>query len=408
MPHECNRIVPQEATRTLPDPADSGSGPMQLETSFRLGHRQWLDGLRGIAVLFVLAYHLRLVTGGCFGVDVFFVLSGFLITTLLVEEWRLCRAIDLKRFYARRALRLLPAFLVMLGVGWLYNILFGSPDEMDAYRKEMTVAACYVSNWPDLHQTAQPTLGHTWSLSVEEQFYLLWPLLLCGMLRLRLAPRTMALWLCAGVLASAVLRRVLFDFDRPDGVEFIQFAYRLYVGLHTRADALLTGCLVGVLAGWDLLPRSARFRRQLQIASVPAVAVLAFMFLRRDWLRADCFHGLFTLFAAAVAVLLVQLLTSPSWWALRILESRPLVGVGRISYALYLYHIPIMRWLRAERLGWDAPVPTLTVVALSLGAALASYFVVERPCLRWKSRLRPAIVTQSLEAAPARELSAAA
>ncbi len=361
------------------------------EPPFHLGHRRWLDGLRGIAVLIVVAYHVHLIKGGCFGVDIFFVLSGFLITTLLVEEWRVRGAIDLKRFYARRILRLVPALYVMLGIGWLYNFCFRSSAELSAYVREMIVAGCYVTNWPDWHKVPGLTIAHTWSLSVEEQFYLLWPPVLLVMLRARLTPRAIAVWLCAGAFASAALRRVLFERGHAEGYDHMYFLGKLYIGLHTRADSLLIGCLIGVLAGWNLLSRSPRYHRLVAIASVAAAAGLVFMLVKRDWYYTDCFHGLYTAVAAAVAVLLIHLLQSPSRWALMILESRPLVGVGRISYAVYLYHIPIIRWLYPEQLGWKAPAETVTVVALSLAAAVASYYVVERPCLRWKSRLQPLV-----------------
>src|SRR5579885_2477102 len=144
---------------------------------FHLGYRPWLDGLRGLAILAVFVYHLQLITGGFLGVDVFFVLSGFLITSLLLEEWQRRGTISFPRFYMRRALRLLPAFFAFLLACFVYIVIF-RPDEVAAFRKEALVAACYVSNWPTLHQVPMPTLGHAWSLSLEEQFYFLWPLLL--------------------------------------------------------------------------------------------------------------------------------------------------------------------------------------------------------------------------------------
>src|SRR5262249_10912041 len=141
----------------------------------RLGYRRWLDGLRGLAILLVLAFHFGCLAGGSLGVDVFFVLSGFLITTLLVEEWQGRGSIGLKHFYLRRGLRLLPAFLALLLICLACTFFAENAAEAAAGRKEVWVAGCYVSNWPELHRTSMPTLGHTWSLSVEEQFYLLWP-----------------------------------------------------------------------------------------------------------------------------------------------------------------------------------------------------------------------------------------
>src|SRR5882757_8236262 len=118
------------------------------EPSFHLGYRRWLDGLRGVAILLVLAFHLQLLPGGSLGVDVFFVLSGFLITTLLAEEWQRRGAISLKAFYARRALRLMPAFLTLLLIICLSSFWMQSAEEAQARRSEVIVAGCYIANWP--------------------------------------------------------------------------------------------------------------------------------------------------------------------------------------------------------------------------------------------------------------------
>ncbi len=355
--------------------------------TFHLGYRRWLDGLRGVAVLLVLASHLKLLPGGFLGVDLFFVLSGFLITSLLVEEWQRVGSISLKRFYARRALRLLPAFGTLL-VGLYVLTLVLRPTQVAAFRAEAAVAACYVANWPALHQTPMPMLGHTWSLSVEEQFYLLWPLLLYGMLRLRFTPRAITLALGAGILASSVHRCVLFSFHPPRGPELWPFTARLYMGLDTRADALLIGCLLGMLAACNLLPKSPKIWRNLGPAAIVAACALGCFVARSSLDHFQLYYGYFTLLALLFAVILLRLLSAPCRLASSVLESSTLVGIGRISYGLYLYHIPIIEWLEPSRLGWTAPVCTLQVAALSFAVAIVSYLAIERPCLRLKSRLR--------------------
>ena len=145
-----------------------------------------------------------------------------------------------------------------------------SADEARARRAEVIVAGCYIANWPNVHQTLMPTLGHTWSLSVEEQFYLLWPILLYSMLRLRLSRRIVLLLVCTGVLISALHRRALFDLHKASGSESA-ITFRLYVGSDTRADVLLIGCLVGLLVSWDMMPRSRRFVAWIKIASIACV-----------------------------------------------------------------------------------------------------------------------------------------
>ena len=142
---------------------------------FRLGYRRWLDGLRGVAILLVLAYHFGFISGGWIGVDIFFVLSGFLITTVLAEEWRDRGSFSLPRFYLRRALRLFPAFAVLLTMCAAAIPFLSGPTERTEALQKLAVAACYVANWPMLHNVNLTWIGHSWSLSVEEQFYLLWP-----------------------------------------------------------------------------------------------------------------------------------------------------------------------------------------------------------------------------------------
>ena len=164
-------------------------------------YRRWLDGLRGVAILAVLAYHFYLLPGGFLGVDIFFVLSGFLITSLLADEWRRWGSISLSLFYLRRALRLLPAFWVLLLVYGLAGL--GRPAAEAAARgKEIALAACYVANWPAIHQTPMPIVGHSWSLAVEEQFYIIWPLVFYSLLRLGLGRR----WIL-GLVGSFIMRR---------------------------------------------------------------------------------------------------------------------------------------------------------------------------------------------------------
>lgn len=355
---------------------------------FQLGYRRWLDGLRGWAILLVLAFHFGLVQGGSLGVDIFFVLSGFLITTLLAEEWQRRGSISLRDFYIRRALRLLPAFATLLLVCGIASLWFMSAHEGSALRQEMVIAACYVSNWGALHRTSMPTLGHTWSLSVEEQFYLLWPLLLCVMLWFKLSRHRILFLVCLGIFSSATLRIVLYSMHRTPGPDKAANIMRLYTGLDTRADCLLVGCVVGLLAVWGLLPRSRRFVFWTGAAAVLSAAALGYLVLYRALDHSQFYHGLFTGVAVMVAVIIVRLLSGPTRIGTIVLESTPLVWTGRISYGLYLFHIPIIRFLNPPGLGWRFPTETTLVAGLTLAAAVLSFFAIERPCLRLKDRLQ--------------------
>jgi peptidoglycan/LPS O-acetylase OafA/YrhL len=361
----------------------------EARTGFHLGYRRWLDGLRGVAILLVMASHVFLVPGGFLGVDIFFVLSGFLITSLLLEEWQQSGCIRLKRFYLRRALRLMPGFATLLVICGLSSLWLPSAAERWARCREVGVAACYVANWPSLHRTHMPLLGHSWSLSVEEQFYLLWPLLLGSLLQLRLSRRRIVFLVGCGIVASAGLRMGLYHWYQSRGVDQIAAITRLYMGLDTRADALLVGCLLGLLATWNLLPRSRRFLQWAGGSSIIFLFYLGYLSWNRNLLSSQFYDGLFTVVALMTAVLIARLLSTPlpvvSW----ILESAPLVGVGRISYALYLFHMPILHlFLPVCARGYYWTGVALFVGTTFLAAGL-SYYLIERPCLRLKERFRP-------------------
>ncbi len=349
---------------------------------FHLGYRPWLDGLRGLAILAVLAFHLGLLPGGFLGVDLFFVLSGFLITSLLVEEWERRGSISLKRFYLRRALRLLPALFAVL-LACFVGIAIFQPSQLRAYCREMLVTVCYVANWPTLHQVPQPRLGHTWSLSLEEQFYLVWPLLLYGLLRLGWRRSRIIGLVCAGIVAAAAFRAGWFGWHRasPDRASLVA---RLYMGLDSRADALLTGCLVALLAAWNLLPRR---NRVLAATGWAAALVLGHMAWKSGLDHVQFYYGYFLLVAFMAALILVCLLQGPVPLVTRVLEFGPLVAVGRISYGVYLVHIPIIAWLFGDEVGRGYWLRTVLAVLLIFVAALLSYYGVERPFLRLKDRL---------------------
>jgi peptidoglycan/LPS O-acetylase OafA/YrhL len=366
--------------------ATGGDPSTKAPAGFHLGYRRWLDGLRGLAILAVFAYHFRLLRGGFLGVDLFFVLSGFLITGLLVGEWQQRASISLGRFYLRRVLRLLPALLLLLLLGWLATHLF-RPAEEKAYRKAMLVTACYLSNWPDLHGVNLGSLGHTWSLSVEEQFYVLWPVLLYGMLRGGVGRLWVILSVCLGIVASASWRAFLYYQHPASDPGWMNNVYRLYMGLDTRADALLIGCLIGLLAAWDLLPKSRLFLLGMTVAAlVSALLMITMMACSRHQHR-QIYCGFFTVFALLVAVILVRLLLAPSRLGTLVLEFPPLVAIGRISYGLYLFHLPILLWIAPE--GPEGKVSTMLLVgSFTFLMAGLSYVCVERPCLRLKDRLR--------------------
>ena len=356
---------------------------------FRLGQRPALDGVRGCAILAVMAQHARLVRGGFFGVDVFFVLSGFLITALLLQEWDATGAVSLPRFYLRRALRLLPALCALILVSWLFAWLVCGPVDEWLTRRSAVAVLLYYFNWEViLHPWPYQLLLHAWSLSVEEQFYLVWPVLLVLLLRRGVRRGWILAFVLAGIAAVNVERTWLLHRGATP--------HRFYFGTDTRLDVLLVGCLLGLLASWDLLPRKAWPRTILRVAGpVAAVALVWHGYRFCSWDAYVIRHG-FLVVAVCTGILLASLLRQPPRLLNWLLE-RPLLGwIGRISYGLYLWHVLIFwqlvplseKYLSARGI-LHAYSPTLRVllsVAGSLAVASLSYYLIERPFLALKRK----------------------
>jgi len=357
-------------------------------------HLPALNGLRGVAVMGVVAYHLQLgwALGGYLGVDLFFVLSGFLITTLLLEEWVEVGRINLAVFWGRRARRLLPALFLVVGALALYlvvNAHFGGPGangliDLSGLRGDALSTLLYVNNWHSIfaHQsyfaqfsTPSP-LQHTWSLAIEEQFYLVWPLVL--LILLRLARRMwrgtgVILTLSLGVL-SAILMAVLFHPGSDPS--------RVYYGTDTRLFDLMAGATVAFIAAARPQPNLTARRTLHLVGPVAAVALGVF------WVTAGTAGGLPTdfmfeggfLICAALAALVVAdaRLAEPGRFS-RALAWRPLHFIGTISYGIYLWHWPVIVYLNGARTGLSAWPLDLLRITVTLAVSTASYYLVERP-----------------------------
>jgi len=353
-------------------PVAVSSGPVIVpSTRFHLGYRPWLDGLRGIAILAVMAYHAepQLLTHGYVGVDLFFVISGFLITTLLIEEWDQNQKISFQRFYARRALRLFPALSVMLIAASVVMLLYPSVGQ---HFRSIAYAALYVMNWVmafDLDQVSS-TLYITWSLAIEEQFYLIWPCALYALLRWRLQTRSILSILVLLLIVVCIHKEILLF----HGVAITRIAH----ASDSRADGLIIGCCVGLLASSGLLPRQ---RKALNgIVTCLSVIFVAYMLgLIRPYGAGLTIVNLF------FASLLVVMLTSPprSWVAF--LNCSALRWAGRLSYSLYLWHL--FAWFVADRLMGNGFLKVVFAFSLAFAFASVSYYVIERPCLRLKRGL---------------------
>jgi peptidoglycan/LPS O-acetylase OafA/YrhL len=351
------------------------------------GYQPALDGIRAFAVASVVLFHAGVtgLDGGFLGVDTFFVLSGFLITSLLLAERRRTGRISLIRFWARRARRLMPALLMMLLVTVVAGRFLLDSDALALLRTDAYATLGYVANWRMIYRgtgyaavnAAPSPLQHTWSLGIEEQFYLLWPLIVAGLtswLALRRA-RALLMGMCAvGVVVSAGLCTWLY---RPDSIS------RAYYGTDTRAQALLIGALLaGVLAyvtDRPALRRRGGYRGPLTLLAVVGAGATGWLWHAASEDAPWMYAGGLTLAALATAAVLAHVVVSPGAPMARFLSLPPLVQLGRISYGVYLWHWPLFVFVTADATGLSR-WPLLVVRLLgTLTVALLSYHLIEQP-----------------------------
>jgi peptidoglycan/LPS O-acetylase OafA/YrhL len=369
-----------------------------------------LDGVRGVAMVVIMGFHagVFLTAGGFYSLDTFFALSGFLITSLLIAEWRRTTTVRFRVFWARRARRLLPGVLVLLLGVACYNAFVVPAGTYPHLRADALSTLFYVANWHFIviganyfNQTGpESPLLHTWSLAVEEQFYLLWPLIVVGVLKVWRDLRALLVVCVAGAIASATEMAVLYSpADRN----------RVYYGTDTRAQSLLVGAALAVaLALWAdhrarAGPRStdeapwaavtAAGRRALLAVGAVGLVGSAWLWTRVTFNDAFAYRGGFLLAALATAAVLVSVVCVPGSWLARCLALAPLRYLGRISYGMYLWHWPLFQYVDHARTGLSG-YPLFGVrAAATVAIASVSFFVVERPIRRgrllrgWRARV---------------------
>ena len=402
----CDNVAPpgRRESRRRPAPIPRGGWDAVQDDESEASHRRLaylpaLDGVRAFAVIAVMMFHggFSFFTGGFMGVDAFFVLSGFLITSLLVGEWRQSLTIKLGAFWGRRARRLLPALLLMLLFVAFFASVIVPKGTYGALRLDALSTLLYVSNWHFIlvgsnyfNETASASpLIHTWSLAVEEQFYLLWPLIVLGLLRLTKRLEPLFLLSSAAAVASAVWMYLLS--------RHAMSINRVYLGTDTRSQCLFIGCALAVglvlltqrghsagrLAQGELWrPAGARGHALCAVAGIVGAAVALTMWAVTDSTTTFPYSGGFFLVGLATAAVIVSAVGAPRSVVPRFLSLTPVRYVGQISYGIYIWHWPLFLWVDHARTGLSGAPLFFVRVLVTFAVSVASYHLVERPIRR--------------------------
>lgn len=370
-------------------PFAGGVSGRKAEGHIPLAYRPAIDGLRAIAVVAVVIGHAneQWLPGGWLGVDIFFVISGFLITSLLLRERTSTGRVDLLGFWLARGRRLLPALFLVLAAVALAARFIGLPARREAVSLDLLSTIFYVANWR-MHLSdeayfatlATPSpLRHAWSLSVEEQFYIVFPLLLLLLLRLLRTRNRVVLALAGLAVASAALMAMLYT----PGSE----PSRVYYGTDTRAFELLVGAVAGVLAlrsgtGRAPSPITRTTDRIARLAAPVALALVVATLLARGDLAAILFRGGLVVLCVLVALVVVAAASWEGNPVQRVLSWEPLRRVGLISYGLYLWHWPVIVYLNQLMVEADPILRVYVQLVVSAVLATLSYIFVEQPVRR--------------------------
>jgi peptidoglycan/LPS O-acetylase OafA/YrhL len=380
------------------DAPTTGGAPSATATGTtpKIPFQPGLEGLRGVAVVAVLFFHAGFpwAQGGFLGVSTFFTLSGYLITTLLLHEREHQGRISLRRFWGRRFRRLMPAALLCLAGVVVFGATVADPSQLGRLRGDVIASLAYVANWRfvidgqsygALFSSPSPVL-HFWSLAIEEQFYVIFPLLVAGVLAVASGSRRVLAAVLGGLTVASVAASLLL-YDAADHS-------RVYYGTYTRAAELLIGALLALALGSSAGTRLLASAGRAWAAGAGVVALVVTPWLWHATKESDAWLYLGGLAAVGLlnALLVVGALVPGP--VRQLLSLKPVRWVGAVSYGAYLYHWPIFLWLTSARTGLSAWPLFAIRIAVTFGAAALSYYLVEGPIRRGQrvTGWRPVII----------------
>lgn len=350
-----------------------------MKTGFSLGQIKELDGIRGIAILIVMAFHFGIpyCDGGWLGVDLFFTLSGFLITSLLIKEWNKTQKINLLHFYARRALRLLPAlFLLLIVLNVLDYYHLYPVDPTSSLKRSSFYSLFYFANWARAIGIPMGPLEHTWSLSIEEQYYIMWPFIVSLFLKggkLNGLLKTLFV-----VLISMMLLKVfLFYQDIP--------LRHLYNGLYARLDELIFGSGLAIILSYKPTDVIQRFGQKIWIIIIGGTLVFAYLTHAISWTDPFVYVGGLTVAAFTSALIVFGALVGPPFFK-KVLRIPFLAFLGKISYGLYLFHWPINIYVNDGLKIHYLPLAILIKFVLTIAISYISFNFMEKKFLSLKHK----------------------
>ncbi len=313
------------------------------------------------------------LVGGFLGVDMFFVLSGYLITTLLIGEWDLKHTVGLRNFYVRRALRLIPALILTIAFAAFVVQVVDAPFPRPFWQSALMTVS-YVANWFQISEPLTP-LGHTWSLSIEEQYYIVWPALVLIGLKVSGSKRRLGGIALALAVAMAVARYLTYDSGHAATAALSTF---------TRPDGLLIGSALALLLA-DPFRGMYDFFRRRDVALLSMTVIVAAMATFK-WAQPEQYQGGLFFVNIATAVLVGHLALTRMSFIRRAFSVQPLPAIGRISYGLYLFHVPVLYLVFGNPVRRSGIVAAGAMFALTFAIAGASYLLIEAPVLKLKKR----------------------